>query len=258
MSLSPLTWSTASIVLSLVVGGLLPLDSSRWPLSGEPGAPAALPPRFHHIHLVPGDPNQFADYYARLFAAKHVERGEFWGHPGVRDARAALLFSASEHPRRGERPVVWQMGWGKVSLDQSYRQHYAQEVDWAPPYASLSAELHLHLRTHNASTASEWYRDVLGGAIELSRDASSTQEGITRAIVRFDGLTLALHATSEPIAASRDAGSVDHVAFAVGAFTDLPIPPAVQAPSAPYPLRSKRTALLTGPDGLLIEVVEDP
>ena len=59
------------------------------------------------------------------------------------------------------------------------------------------------------------------------------------------------------IAASRDAGSVDHVAFTVGAFTDLPIPPAVQAPSALYPRRSKRTALLTAPVGLLIEVVED-
>ena len=252
------TRMTASLLASLVVGGLLSPDLSSWSDSGQPRTAHVLPPRFHHVHLVPGDPNQFADYYARLFTPKHVERGTYWGHPGVRDATSALLFSTSEQPRRGERPVVWQMGWGKVSLDQSYRQHYAREVDWAPPYSSLSAELHLHLRTRNAAGAAQWYRDVLGGSMELSRDAGSSQDGITRAIVRFDGLTLALHTSSEPIASSRDAGSVDHIAFAVGAFTDLPIPPAVQAPGAPYSLRSKRTALLAAPDGLLIEVVEEP
>ncbi|WP_291984103.1 VOC family protein [Luteitalea sp.] len=213
--------------------------------------------RIHHIHLVPGDPNQFADYYARLFVARQVERGEFWGHPGVRDARSVLLFSPGANDRRGARAVVWQMGWGKVSLGQSYRQHYAQEVDWAPPYASLSAELHLHVRTRDARLAAEWYRDVLGGSIEVSRDIDAAQEGMTTAIVRFDGLTLALHVTSESIAPSRDAGTVDHVAFAVDAFSDLSIGSSVQAPGAPYTLRSKRTAFVTAPDGLRIELVED-
>jgi hypothetical protein len=75
-------------------------------------------PRFHLIHLVQGNPHRFADYYSRLFVAGQVERGEFWGHPGVRDATSALLFSAGETGRRAERSVVWQMGWGKVSLDQ--------------------------------------------------------------------------------------------------------------------------------------------
>ena len=56
---------------------------------------------------------------------------------------------------------------------------------------------------------------------------------------------------------SREAGTVDHVAFVVAAFTDLPIESAVQAPGAPYTLRSKRTALLDAPDGLLVEVIED-
>lgn len=87
---------------------------------------------------------------------------------------------------------------------------------------------------------------------------------MTTAIVYFDGLTLALHATREPIVPSREVGTVDHVAFAVAAFSDLPIEPAVQAPGASYTLganaytlRSKRTALLDGPDGLLVEIIED-
>ena len=249
-------WGTALVVSLLVTGGL---PAGHLEMREGPPAPhvaQAWPPRFHHIHLVPGDPNQFADYYARLFVARRVERGEFWGHPGVRDTRAALLFSAGDLHRRGGRSVVWQMGWGKVSLGQSYRQHYAQEVDWAPPYASLSAELHLHLRTRDPTRAAEWYRDVLGGTIELTRDVDAAQEGMTMALVRFEGLTLALHVTSESIAPSRDAGTVDHVAFAVGAFTDLPMQPAIQAPGAPYTLRSKRTALFTAPDGLLVEIIE--
>ena len=98
---------------------------------------------------------------------------------------------------------------------------------------------------------------MLGGSIELSRDVGAAQEGLTMAIVRFDGLTLALHATREPISPSRDAGTVDHIAFAVSTFAKLSIRPAVQAPGAPYALRSKRTALLTAPDGLLVEVIED-
>jgi hypothetical protein len=50
---------------------------------------------------------------------------------------------------------------------------------------------------------------------------------------------------------------VDHIAFAAGTFTDLPIQAAVQAPGAQYTVRSKRTALLAAPDGLLVEVVEN-
>lgn len=250
------TWCAATGLVLLVAGVLSPLGAQR--AVPTAGTQAAQPqPRFHHIHLVPGDPNQFADYYARLFVPRQVERGEFWGHPGVRDARAALLFSAGDQHRQDGRSVVWQMGWGKVSLDQSYRQHYAREVDWAPPYASLSAELHLHLRTRDARAAAEWYRDVLGGAIELSRDIGAATEGVTMAIVRFDGLTLALHATSEPIARSRDAGTVDHIAFAVSALDDLPVRVTAQPPGAPYALRARRSALLTAPDGLLVEIIED-
>lgn len=251
------TWHTALVLVLLAAERTLPVHVSEGSLSRASRVEYALPPRFHHIHLVPGDPNQFADYYSRLFVARQVERGEFWGHQGVRDAKSALLFSAGADQRRADRSVIWQMGWGKVSLDQSYRQHYAQEVDWAPPYSSMSAELHLHLRTRDARVAAEWYRDVLGGSIELSRDVDAAKEGVTMAVVRFDGLTLALHATREPIAPSREAGNVDHIAFAVGAFADLPVQAAVQAPGAQYTLRAKRTALLTAPDGLLIEVVED-
>jgi catechol 2,3-dioxygenase-like lactoylglutathione lyase family enzyme len=248
--------STAS-VWALMVAGVLPL------LHVDTGSRSAVTqaaqrlPRFHHIHLVPGDPNQFADYYARLFVPRHVERGEFWGHPGVRDSRATLLFSAGDNDRRGDHSVVWQMGWGKVTLDQTYRQHYAREVDWAPPYASLSADLHLHIRTRDAKAAADWYRDVLGGTIELSRHFGAAEDGLTVAIVRFDGLTLALHATSGPVATSRDAGTVDHVAFAVATFEDLPIEPTLQLPGAPYALRAKRSALVGAPDGLVVEIIEE-
>lgn len=249
------TWCVATALGLLVAGVFSPLSAQR-PLLPVGSQAAPVQPRFHHIHLVPGDPNQFADYYARLFVTRQVERGEFWGHPGVRDARAALLFSAGDQRRQDGRSVVWQMGWGRVSLDQSYRQHYTREVDWAPPYASLSAELHLHLRTRDARAAAEWYRDVLGGAIELSRDVDAATEGVTMAIVRFEGLTLALHATSEPIARSRDAGTIDHIAFAVAALDDVPAATA-QPPGAPYALRARRSALLTAPDGLLVEIIED-
>ena len=124
----PVTWRTTPVLVLLAAGGLEPPHVGEASRSPAPHVAYALPPRFHHIHLVPGDPNQFADYYSRLFVARRVERGEISGHPGVRDATSALLFSASEGDRSGDRSVIWQMGWGKVSLDQSYRQHYALRV----------------------------------------------------------------------------------------------------------------------------------
>ena len=62
--------------------------------------------------------------------------------------------------------------------------------------------------------------------------------------------------TSEPIARSRDAGTIDHIAFAVAALDDVPAATA-QPPGAPYALRARRSALLTAPDGLLVEIIED-
>jgi hypothetical protein len=35
----------------------------------------------------------------------------------------------------------------------------------------------------HAKTAAEWYRDVLGASIELSRDIDAAQQGMTSAIV---------------------------------------------------------------------------
>ena len=73
--------------------------------------------------------------------------------------RAALLFSAGANHCRGDRSVVWQMGWGKVSLDQTYRQHGAGGGR-APP-AAITVGGTASPDPHARRQLGERYRDVL-------------------------------------------------------------------------------------------------
>lgn len=214
-------------------------------------------PLFHHVHLVLGEPEAFADYYLRLFLPGRVERGRFLGHAGVKDSTAMLLFSSGQNRRQGDQSVVWQMGWGTVTLDQSYRQHYAQEVNWKPPYSSLGKELHLHIRSREVKAAAGWFRDVLGAEVEVSADAATAQNAEVRAIARFEGLSLAIHPSQEGLVGSRDAGTVDHLAFSVRSLRDVDAPMTVQTRDAIYAPVAKRSAMIIGPDDLLIELLEE-
>jgi catechol 2,3-dioxygenase-like lactoylglutathione lyase family enzyme len=222
---------------------------------GQPLVPVRA--KFHHIHLAQGNPDAFADYYHRLFVPDRTQRGTFLGHPGIRDATSMLLFASGQNRRQDDDSVAWQMGWGAVRLDQSYRQHYLQEVNWKTPYESLSKQLHLHVRCSDVKGTAAWFQDVLDADVELSRVSLASENSEVRGVVRFDGLTLALHQTRGTIASSRDAGVIDHLAFSVRSLDAVDVPLTVQERGALYAPAGRRSGLVTGPDGLLIELIED-
>lgn len=64
-----LTSGITSVLALLATGLLSPLDLRKEPLQRAPHEADVDAPRFHHIHLMPGDPDQFADYYSRLSRA---------------------------------------------------------------------------------------------------------------------------------------------------------------------------------------------
>jgi hypothetical protein len=232
------------------------------PVSGqtERSEPAFL----HHLHLAGG--SQLAGVYARLFRPDSVVRGVFWGIEGIQGRRFHLLFSPGGSGREPEAPSgIWHFGWGQVSLGESYADHYRREVNWRPPYASLEADFHIHLRSRSPRQAAEWYRDALGAAVEWQSIAnSSSQVDAVAALVRFDPIVLAMHGmpADERLVPSRTGGTADHLAFLVRdphAVKGTARPGAeVLAGNEPFTLRDLPSLFIAGPDDVVVELLQAP
>lgn len=247
-----------------------------------PGQPRAA---FHHLHLVSGQPDQLADFYDRLFVRGAVARGQFWNIEGIRgNGNGVFLLVSGNTSRRRDTPTgLWHFGWGtgtvRESLNQTYAEHYATDVNWRPPYETLVKGFHLHLLSSDPAAAGQWYADVLGGEIDRPpRNEDSRRDGrdpiptdITseppRLAVSFGDIVLYIHQAVDPLVSSREAGLVDHLAFSV---KDLPsmllrVPdhgaatePGGNAGEQTFGLKEQRTAMITGPDKVMIELVQQP
>jgi hypothetical protein len=259
---------------------------------GQSDASANARAVFHHLHLVSAQPDQLADFYDRLFVRGAVARGQYWNIEGIRgNGNGVFLLVSGNVSRRRDTPTgLWHFGWGtgtvRESLNQTYAEHYATDVNWRPPYETLVKGFHLHLLSSDPVAAGQWYADVLGGEIDRPpRNEDSRREGrdpiptdITseppRLAVSFGEIVLYFHQASEPLVSSRDAGLVDHLAFGV---KDLPslllrVPGDHSGTTAPggatdpggnaaeqmFGLKEQRTAMIVGPDKVMIELVQQP
>jgi catechol 2,3-dioxygenase-like lactoylglutathione lyase family enzyme len=222
------------------------------------------PGLLHHLHLAGG--SQLAGMYARLFRPDSIVRGVFWGVEGIQGRRFHLLFSPGGGGREPDAPSgIWHFGWGQVSLGESYADHYRREVNWRPPYASLEADFHIHLRSRNPRQAAEWYRDALGAVVEWQGIANaSNQVDAVAALVRFDPIVLAMHGmpADERLVPSRTGGTADHLAFLVRD------PHAVKGAARPgaevltgnerFTLRDLPSVFIAGPDDVIVELLQAP
>ena len=280
--------SACSVVLAwltFTAAGAERLDSREQ--SDASAKPRAV---FHHLHLVSGQPDQLADFYDRLFVRGAVARGQYWNIEGIRGNGNGvfLLVSGDVSSRRRDTPTgLWHFGWGtgtiRDALNQTYAEHYATDVNWRPPYETLIKGFHLHLLSSDPVAAGQWYADVLGGEIDRPpRNEDSRRDGrdnrdiipidITteppRLAVSFGDIVLYFHQAGEPLVSSRDAGLVDHLAFSV---KDLPsmllrVPadntrladPGSNASEELFGLKHQRTAMIFGPDKVMIELVQQP
>jgi catechol 2,3-dioxygenase-like lactoylglutathione lyase family enzyme len=227
---------------------------------GAPGEPAL----FHHLHLASPAPGSLVGVYSRLFRPESIERGAFWGVEGIQGRRFHLLVSRAGAARPQEAPTaIWHFGWGKVSLGESYAEHYRREVNWRPPYASLEADFHIHLRSRDPRAAAAWYRDALGGTVEWQGVSNpSAPVDAVAALVRFDPVVLAVHgmAPEDRLVSSRSGGTADHLAFLVrdprAVKGTRPQPDA--AGHETFALTGLVPVFIAGPDDVLIELLQGP
>jgi hypothetical protein len=243
---------------------------------------------FHHLHLVSGEPDQLADFYDRLFVRGAVTRAKFWDIEGIRGSGVFLLVSGNLGGRPRATPTgLWHFGWGtgtvRESLNQTYAEHYATDVNWRPPYETLVKGFHVHLRSSDPVAAGEWYANVLGGQIDRPprnedsrRDDPDRRDLIPtditteppRLAVSFGDIVLYFHQADEPLVSTRDAGLADHLAFAVkdmpSVLLRVPHENGSAASSATasaehaFGLKDQRVVMIPGPDKVMIELIPLP
>jgi hypothetical protein len=197
-----------------------------------------------------------------------------------------LLVSGNVKARQRETPTgLWHFGWGtgniRESLNQTYAEHYATDVNWRPPYETLVKGFHLHLRSSDPVAAGQWYADVLGGEIDrpprnedIRREERERRETIPtditteppRLAVSFGDIVLYFHQAGEPLVPTSQSGLVDHLGFSV---KDLPsvllrVPTANNngstsaAADQPFGLKDQRAVMIAGPDNVTIELLQQP
>ena len=125
----------ARLIVAVVTAAAALLHGRAARLDARAQATLVEPARFHHLHLVAASPVWLADYYTRLFPPAKVTRGTFWSIDGVRGQEIYLLVSPPAQERQMSiDTAIWHFGWGSVSLGETYKRHYAREVNWKPPY----------------------------------------------------------------------------------------------------------------------------
>lgn len=265
-------WSLLLLILAgIPAGGASPAGRDAASERNET-LPASL---FHHLHLVTSGPAYIADFYYRLFSPRAIFRGDFWGIQGIRGDGVFLLVSTPQ----GSRPfdlkgAIWHFGWGKVSVGETYQEHLFSEVNWKPPYPTLTEELHVHLRSRDPLAAARWYERVFGAVREETLpeaadgpgpsppgSAAHQYEGRAEAIVRIDKLRCVIHRTGFDLVSTRLAGGIDHLSFltpdvkSVAARTrDAGIPTVENR----YSLPDVPALMIEGPDKIILELLERP
>jgi len=113
---------------------------------------------------------------------------------------------------------------------------------------------HVHLRSVDPEAALGWYADVLGGVRD---ELKNHLDGL-----RFGTVWLLVEKHPEGRPAPTDERSVDHLGFAVADLDDAALTMSdagadVHGPTVPENARSEaKRAFLSGPDGVLVAVVE--
>ncbi len=216
--------------------------------------------RFHHLHLVEG-----RDFYARLFDRTVTQETTIAGFHALRSGPMLLLFGrpAGIVPMPERSSAIWHFGWGEVVIGETYLRHAAQEVDWEPPLPAR--KLHLHLVSPSPARAADWYRSVLGAAVDVLPDAANDRRvaarpelRIAEAAVRLGDFAMLIHRTDEALATTRGQRT-DHIAFECDEFDaalrDLQ-DVGVLLLEAVSPFGDGRHAMIEGPDRIAIELVE--
>lgn len=230
--------------------------------AGSPSAPLSADVRFHHmlVRVGPQNPQMMRDYYYRLFDPNGVRLEEVNGTFGVASGETHLLISG-ERPASPDQPfALWHFGWGSLSLNETYAQHYFKEIEWKDPRVSLLDRFHLHLNSADPRRAAEWYALALGAETLLGTQSDSSEGPDdagrpAEAFAKLGDVTLSFYRTSADLVCSRGQ-RVDHLAVVADLSTIEKAPQVssrcgqIAAPDEFGP-----AVAIEGPDGLVIEVI---
>ena len=239
---------------------LLPLGVGLWALTFA-AAPPPLSVSFHHVHVNDTAPDHLVTYYTKLFDRSTTRPVTLGAFPGVEAGGVYLLIARVKPVPAEEGSAGWHFGWGTVSLEEPYDRHRMQEIEWELPLESFAKNLHLHLESENPIAAGEWYRDTFGAALEAAPANAAVQPTNPfyrrpAAIVRLDGVALAIYKAHGPLKPSRG-HRIDHIAFRAG-LSDVRRRSGLNVLEASGQLDAFETMTIEGPDQLAIELVGSP
>lgn len=228
-------------------------------VTSSAAAPAA--PAFHHLLVrAPQNPVAMRDYYYALFDSAGVRQEMIDAVAGLASADAHLLFFGQ--PESRPRPfAVWHFGWGHLVLGEPYTQHYLKEVEWKDARVSLVDRFHLHLNSADPATAAKWYATAFGAEVVLG-DRDAVPMGVednnrrAEAFVKLGEVTLVFYRTFDPLVCSTGQ-RVDHLGLVADAALVANAPRPSHLCNAIEPAKDFHpTAVVEGPDGLVIEVID--
>lgn len=233
----------------------------------SPQAAPDQPFAFHHLHLNDDRPPFLLEFYERLFDPARTSRIVEAGADGLRSGPMLLLISKGGAGGSGppEPTALWHFGWGEVSLGETYLAHARHEVAWEPP---LPAErLHLHVRSINPMVAANWYREVLGARVAFAPGPRAVdaplpppEHQMPEALVWLGDIGLLLYRAEPPLFSTRGKRA-DHLAVAcanLDAALTMMKARGIEILEEPKHRTSWRSAIVSGPDRMAIEIVETP
>ncbi len=253
------------------------------------------PAHFHHVHLNTTDQSAAMNYYVRNFRAVTVILAGLG--VGVRTEKSFLLFDSVDDPPPAEiESAVWHIGWGSSNVERCYEEAQAKGLRVHTPLTPLGPAFqyaylvgpdgvlieinthsedrfaHVHLLSADPTAAGEWYVKHLGARQRAG--APPTFRGSPWATLMVNNVNLiifprplGLHYEDpkyEKMKLVPTRGRVvDHLAFS---YADLDRAlerlekegvKILDRPAAKRSAVGARRAFLEGPDGMLIELVED-
>lgn len=213
---------------------------------------------FHHVHLNSTNPSAATGFYTKIFDV--TKKTSLAGFDAVQSENVFLLFNkVKTAPLTSPDSAIWHFGWGSTEMENDYKKHLGNGVEFATPMTRLGsgllfaymkapdgalveintantrAFLHTHLYSAAPICAAEWYVKHLGamsrptaraqttGSCEVPFAAPSEPLGVIRspaATVRFGDISLIIYPQQRP---GKLVGPrnhvVDHIALSV---VDLP------------------------------------
>ena len=250
---------------------------------------------FHHVHLNSVDPQAAASFYTKTFdVTKKASVAGFDAVQS--EQMYLLFNKVSSPPDATLNTPLWHFGWGSTDMENDYKKHVDNGVPFHTPLTRLGsgiliaymkapdgalveintsqtrAFIHVHLYSDAPLCAGEWYQKHLGatgrtrtGPCEVAFAAASEPLSVIRSpstTVRFGDISLIIYPRQRPGPLVSPKGHViDHIALGCSNLESTlerlkKEGVKVLQEAKPFGNSNTKSAMIEGPDSVIIELVE--